>query len=115
VTEAGAGLRALSHRDRCAHLVGDGGGDVLGAGLVGLDDLLEQRDALLARRDREGLERLARCGDRLVDVGLGADGHIVHRLFGGRIDHGNRLHDSRVDLGAVDIEFHAIEHFPSLP
>ena len=30
VTEAGAGLRTLGHRDRRAHLVGDGGGDVLG-------------------------------------------------------------------------------------
>ena len=39
VAEAGAGLHLLRHRQRRAHLVGDGGADILHAGLVDLDDL----------------------------------------------------------------------------
>ena len=46
----------------------------------------------------------------LVHVRLRADGDVIHGLFGCRIDHRDRLHNGGVDPGAVDIEFHAIDH-----
>jgi len=110
VTEARAGLQLLGHRQRRAHLVGDGGADLLHAALVNLDDFGEQRDALVAARLRIGLERAPGGGDGLVDVGLGADRNLVHRFFRRRIDDGDGLLDDRIDPGAVDVELHAIDH-----
>ena len=100
----------LRHRQRGAHLVGDGGADILHAGLVDLDDLREQRHALLAAGLRKGLEGAPGGGHRLVDVGLGAERNLIHRLFGRRVDDGRGLLDDRIDPGAVDVELHAVDH-----
>ena len=110
MAEAGAGLQALRHRQRRAHLVGDGGADFLHAALVDFDDLFEQRDALLAAGLRIGLERALGGSDRLVDVGLGAERNLIHRFFGRRIDDGRGLLDDRIDPGAIDVELHAVDH-----
>ncbi len=96
VTEAGAGLQLLRHRQRGAHLVGDGSADILDAGLVDLDDPGQQRDALLAAGLRERLEGALGGGDRLVDVGLGAERNFIHRLFGRRIDDGRGFLDGGI-------------------
>ena len=72
--------------------------------------LVEQRDALLAAGLRIGLERAPGGGDRLVDVGLGAERNLIHRLFGRRIDDGRGLLDGGIDPGAVDVELHAVDH-----
>src|SRR5207237_889331 len=82
MAEPGAGLQLFRHRQRRAHLVGDGGADILHAGLVDLDDFGEQRDALLAAGLRERLEGALGRGHRLVDIGLGAQRNLIHRLFG---------------------------------
>src|SRR5258705_4004598 len=110
VAEAGAGLHLLRHRQRRAHLVGDGGANILHAGLVDLDDFREQRHALLAGRLRKRPEGALGRGHRLVDVGLGAERNLVHRLFGRRVDDGGGLLDDRIDPGAVDVELHAVDH-----
>src|SRR5229473_2724803 len=108
--EAGAGLQLLRHRQRGAHLVGDGGADILHAGLVDLDDLAEQRHALLAAGLRKRLEGAARGGHGLVDVGLGAERDLIHRLFGRGVDDGRGFLDDRIDPGAIDVELHAVDH-----
>src|ERR1019366_594810 len=110
MAEAGAGLQLLRHRQRGAHLVGDRGADILHAGLVDLDNFGEQRDALLAAGLRKGLEGAARGGHGLVDVGLGAERNLIHRLFGRRVDDGLGLLDDGIDPGAVDVELHAVDH-----
>jgi len=110
MAEAGASLQLLRHRQRRAHLVGDGGADVLHAGLVDLDDLAEQRHALLAAGLRKRLEGTARGSHRLVDVGLGAERELIHRLFGGRVDDGRGFLDDGIDPGAIDVELHAVDH-----
>ena len=70
----------------------------------------KQRDALLAAGLRKGQEGALGGGDGLVDVGLGAERNVIHRLFGRRIDDGRGLLDGRIDPGAVDVELHAIDH-----
>ncbi len=70
----------------------------------------KQRDALLAAGLRKGLERALGGGDRLVDIGLGAERNLVHRLFGRWIDDRRGLLDDGIDPGAVDVELHAIDH-----
>ena len=72
--------------------------------------LVEQRDALLAAGLRIGLEGAPGGGDRLVDVGLGAERNLIHRLFGRRIDDGRGLLDDGIDPGAIDVELHAVDH-----
>jgi len=84
--------------------------DVLHAGLVDLDDSAQQRDALVAAGLRPGLERALCRRHRLVDVGLGAERDVVHRLLGGGIDDRRGLFDDGIDPGAVDIELHAVDH-----
>jgi hypothetical protein len=59
---------------------------------------------------RKGLEGAARGGNRLVDVGLGTERNLVHRFFGGRIDHRRGLLDGGIDPGAIDVELHAVDH-----
>src|SRR5205085_1849610 len=110
MAEAGAGLQLLGHRQRRAHLVGDGGADVLHAGLVDLDDFRKQHHTLLAAGLRKSIEGTARRGDGLVDVGFGAERNLIHRLFSRRIDDGRGLLDDGIDPGAVDVELHAIDH-----
>jgi hypothetical protein len=110
MAEAGAGLQAFGHRERRAHLVGHGGADILHATLVGRDDLLQQRDPLLAAGLGPGLEGAPGRGHRLVEIGLGAQRNLVHRVFGRRIDDGGGLLDDRVDPGAIDVELHAVDH-----
>src|SRR5882724_5849267 len=95
IAEAGAGLHLLRHRQRRAHLVGDGGANILHAGLVDLDDFREQRHALLAGGLRKRREGALGRGHRLVDVGLGAERNLIHRLFGRRVDDGGGLLDDR--------------------
>src|SRR6266478_4446566 len=110
VAEAGAGLHLLRHRQRRTHLVGDGGANILHAGLVDLDDFREQRHALLAGGLRKRREGAPGRGHRLVDVGLGAERNLIHRLFGRRVDDGGGLLDDRIDPGAIDVELHALDH-----
>jgi hypothetical protein len=72
--------------------------------LIGVEDFLQQREALFLRRAREGLERAAGRGNRLVDIGLGAQADAGIGLFIGRIDDVERLGRDGVDPFAVDIE-----------
>ena len=72
--------------------------------------LVEQRDALLAAGLRIGLEGALGGGDRLVDVGFGAERNLIHRFFGRRIDDGGGLLDGGIDPGAIDVELHAVDH-----
>ena len=110
VAKTSAGLHFLGHRQRRAHLVGDGGADFLHAAFVDFDDLGEQRDALLAAGLRIGLEGALGRGHRLVDIGLGAERNLIHCLFGRRVDDGRGLLDDGIDPGAVDVELHAVDH-----
>jgi hypothetical protein len=110
MAETGAGLQPFSHRQRRTHLVGDGGADLLHAALVDLDDLFQERDALLAAGLRIGHEGALGGGNGLVEVGLGAERNFVHRFFGRRIDDGGGLLDGGIDPGAVDVELHAVDH-----
>ncbi|MHC2383826.1 hypothetical protein ACVIHA_008248 [Bradyrhizobium liaoningense] len=110
MAEAGAGLELFRHRQRRAHLVGDSSADLLETALVDLDDLRQQRNALLAAGLGEGGKSALGGGDGLVHVGLGAQRNLVHRLFRRRIDHGGGLLDGGIDPGAVDVELHAIDH-----
>src|SRR6476661_8711741 len=107
---AGAGLQLLGHRQRRAHLVGDGSADILHAALVDFDDLAEQRHALLATGLRKRLERALGRGHGLVDVGLGAERNLIHRLFSRRVDDGRGFLDDGIDPGAIDIKLHAVDH-----
>ena len=110
MTQSRAGLQPLRHRQRRAHLVRDRGANVLHAGLVDLDDLGKQRDALLAAGLRIGCERALGGGHGLVDIGLGAERNLIHRFFGRRIDDGRGLLDGGIDPGAIDVELHAVDH-----
>ena len=110
VSETGAGLQLLGHRQRRAHFIGHRRTDFLHAALVDLDDLGEQRDALLTAGLRIGFEGALGGGDRLVDVGLGTERNFIHRLFGRRIDDRRGLLHGGIDPGAVDVELHAVDH-----
>ncbi|OIQ68680.1 hypothetical protein GALL_497260 [mine drainage metagenome] len=110
VAEAGAGLHLLRHRQRRAHFVGNRGANVLHAGLVDFDDLRQQRDTLLAAGLRIGLEGAFGRGDGLVNIGLGAERNLIHRLFGRRIDNRSGFFDDGIDPGAIDVELHAVDH-----
>ena len=81
-------------------------------GLVDRDDLAEQGEALFARGAREGLERLAGGGDRLVDIGLGAERDAREGFFVGRVDDVDRLGRDGVHPFAVDVELKTFLHFP---
>src|ERR1700687_3193762 len=110
MTEAGAGLHLLRHRQRRAHLVGYGGADILHAGLVDFDDPGKQRNALLTAGLRKRLEGAARGSHRLVNVGLGAERNVIHRLFSRRVDDRRGLLDDGIDPDAIDVELHAVDH-----
>jgi hypothetical protein len=110
VAEAGAGLELLRKPERRTHLVGDGSTDLLHALLVDLDDPAQQLDPLLARRERERLERTPRCGDGLVDIGFGAKRNLVQRFLARRIDDGQSLFRNGVHPRSVDVEFQPIDH-----
>ncbi len=86
MSEAAAGLCIQRELHRRAHLVGDRQGDVLHAGLIDLDDALEQCDALFTRRLRVGFESSARRFHRDVHVLGRAEHDLADFLFGGRID-----------------------------
>ena len=110
MTEAGAGLKPLCEAQGGAHLIGDGGTDVLQPSLVDLDDLGQQLDALLARREREGLERAPRRRHRLVDIRRRAESDLVQGLLGRGVDDGKRLLRPGILPGTVDVELETLNH-----
>jgi hypothetical protein len=114
VPETCGGLRLLGEAHGRAHLVGNGGADILDALLVGVGDPGEQRDPLLPAALRERREGPPGGSHSLVHVCLGADRDLVHCFFGCRIDDGAGLLGRGIDPGAVDVEFRAIDHVRDL-
>src|SRR3546814_9405853 len=71
----------------CAHFRCHRLGEVGRALLIFLDDAVQQLEAFFARRLREALESGLRRGDRVVDVGGGAEHDGRGRFLGRGVDH----------------------------
>ena len=92
-------------RDGHAHLLRDQLGQVRLAALIGGDDAVDQRDALVDRCLREAREGALGCGHGAVDIGHTAPrGHGGPGLLGRRVDQGPRPFASGRDPLAVDVQ-----------
>ena len=97
------------------HLARDRLGEIVGAGVVSVEDTLEQRDAILTRGLGKRLEGCAGRVDRAVDVGRRADGDPGEGLFGRRVDDVKRLQAERRDPAAADVELLVPAHRAKSP
>ena len=69
----GPDLRVAGERQGRAHFARHRLGEIVGAGVVAVEDALEQREAVLTRGLGKSLEGCAGGGDRAVDVGRRAE------------------------------------------
>ena len=105
VADAEADLKAVGERDRCAHLVGNGRGEVADALLVVLENAPQHIEALLAARQRPGRERLAGGRDGAVDVGGRTERDLAAGPLGRGVDDVERLRLHRIDDQIVAVLF----------
>ncbi len=103
-------LRRGREADRRAHLLTGRLRQIGDACLVTLDDPFEQSEAVGDTRLAEARERLARRGDRLVDVGGAAERDLADRLFGRGIDDVVARAAVTLDPGTVDIMLQIAVH-----
>src|SRR3546814_9630318 len=95
-------MRGAGKGDGGAHIRRHGFGEVGRALLIFLDDAVQQLEAFFARRLREALESGLRRGDRVVDVGGGAEHDGRGRFLGRGVDHVVELAALAVDPLAAD-------------
>src|SRR3569623_1037214 len=110
VAEPGRSLRRHGQPDRRAHLLAHRRGEVRDARLIALDAAFEQCDAVRDARLRPAVERLARGGDSLDDIGLTAERDLGAGLLGARIDHLVALAALARDPLAIDIVLEVAAH-----
>ena len=104
VSDADARLRALRETHRGAHLDGDGARDLVVVFLVGGEDALHERQALLTRGARVRIEGAARRGDGEVHILGAAHRDQARHRFIGRVDDLEFLGLDRVDPSTIDVE-----------
>ena len=107
VGELSGGQSDLEHLGEVARhpdFVADHVGDLAGAGLEPLGDLLEERAAVLGRRRRPARESAMGRLDRSVDVGWRPRRDGCEHLLGGRVDDLERLGPRRRNPRSIDVK-----------
>jgi hypothetical protein len=105
-----AGLDEVAEEERHADFLGDGAGDLVGAGLEAGVDLHQVGGALFLGQCAPGGEGGLGGGDGRVDVGGGAFGDGGDHFFGGRIGDGERVGAGGWHPLAVDVQLLVCSH-----